>query len=157
MNAAGLPPLARQLLDRYQRGLPLSSRPYAEMAEALGASEEAVIQTLRQMQESGLISRVGPVFDHQRAGGSTLAAVAAPLEKIDEVAGIITAFDEVNHNYAREHAYNLWFVVTAWSETRVEEVLDEIELQTGLPVLRLPMERAYHIDLGFPLDWASHS
>ena len=153
MNAAGLPPLARQLLDRYQRGLPLSS----EMAEALGASEEAVIQTLRQMQESGLISRVGPVFDHQRAGGSTLAAVAAPLEKIDEVAGIITAFDEVNHNYAREHTYNLWFVVAAWSETRVEEVLDEIELQTGLTVLRLPMERAYHIDLGFPLDWASHS
>ncbi|MDZ7685489.1 MAG: hypothetical protein U5O39_11205 [Gammaproteobacteria bacterium] len=42
-----------------------------------------------------------------------LAAVAAPPEQIDEVARLVNACEGVNHNYAREHHFNLWFVVTA--------------------------------------------
>jgi len=143
--------LEKRLLNDYQRGFPLSPTPYAEIARELGTSESEVLACLHALQERGMVSRVGPVFAPGRAGASTLAAIAVPKERLAEVARLINAYDEVNHNYEREHEFNLWFVITAGSRARVGEVLDEIRAATGLQVLDLPMEAHYHIDLGFPL------
>lgn len=145
--------LARQLLDRYQRGLPLTENPYAVMAQELGVSEQEVLNTLRQLREQNIISRVGPVFDHHKAGASTLVAMAVPPERLDDIAAWISQFEAVNHNYAREHEFNLWFVVTAADQTQLGNVLATIEQACGMPMLNLPMEQAYHIDLGFKLTW----
>lgn len=141
-----------RLLNEWQRGFPLVSRPYAEMAQALGLSEDAVLERLRNLKTRGHISRVGAVFRPHVLGWSTLAAVACPPERMEEVARVIDGFPEVNHNYEREHRYNLWFVVTASSHGRVAEVLQEIHHTTGLQPLDLPMVADYHIDLGFALD-----
>ena len=70
---------------------------------------------------------------------------------MEEVAALISAYDEVNHNYEREHELNLWFVVTAADVGRLRSVLAEIATRTGLEVLDLPLEESFHIDLGFPL------
>ena len=72
-----------------------------------------------------------------------------PDDDLEEIAGLVSAYPEVNHNYEREHEFNLWFVVTAPSRERVDAVLCEIEMRTGLPVLELPLEEAYRLDLGF--------
>lgn len=146
----------KQLLNDYQQGMPLTSEPYAEMAKELcqkgfSVNEQDVIDSLSSLQKRGMVTRVGPVFKPQKVGGSTLAAIAVPDERMIEVAEIVSQFSQVNHNYQREHRFNLWFVVTASSQQEVEEVLQEIEQQTGLTVMNLPMEQDYHIDLGFPL------
>ncbi len=148
--------LEKKLLNNYQQGMPLVSEPYAVMAEEINqqgfsVTEQDIIETLESLKEKGMISRVGPVFQPKSVGGSTLAAMAVPEERIDEVAKVVSSFYQVNHNYRREHEFNLWFVVTAASQLEVEQVLDEIEQQSGLCVMNLPMERDYHIDLGFPL------
>lgn len=148
-----LNPLHKALLDGFQRDFPLEPRPYAAIAERLGCGEEVVIDMLRSLRESGLVSRIGPVFAPHRAGASTLAAMAVPPDRLEEVAAMVSGYEEVNHNYEREHRFNLWFVVTAPDSTRVETVLDEIGRRTGLEVLDLPLEQAFHIDLGFPLQW----
>ena len=98
-----------------------------------------------------MITRIGPVFKPKSIGSSTLAALAVPAERMEQVAQIVNSFSQVNHNYEREHHYNLWFVVTAGSQSEVLQVLNEIEQRTALNVLNLPMEQDYHIDLGFPL------
>ncbi len=143
--------LEKTLLNDFQRGLPMTATPFADVAAQTGVSEEVVIDTLQSLQQRGLISRVGPVFAPRRAGASTLAALSVPENELDEVAGIVNEFAEVNHNYQREHDYNLWFVVTAPDQSQVDRVLAEIESATGLPVLDLPLERSFYIDLGFPL------
>jgi DNA-binding Lrp family transcriptional regulator len=143
--------LEKCLLNEYQRGFPLCAEPFAEIAGQLGVAEAEVIQTLESLQRRGFISRIGPVFAPQRAGASTLAALAVPEDRLESVAGLVSAFTEVNHNYQRDHAWNLWFVVTAPDQRRVEQVLLDIESATGLAVLNLPLERAFYIDLGFPL------
>ncbi len=143
----------RQLIDRYQRDLPVSERPYEDMARELGLTEAEVIERLSTLQEQQVLSRVGPVFEHSQAGASLLAAVAAPDEQMDLVAARINRAPGVNHNYAREHTYPLWFVMTAPNEDTLEERLDELEHQLKLPMLRLPMVEGYHIDLGFDIDW----
>lgn len=145
--------LERRLIDAFQRGLPLVPRPYAEIAATLGTTEEAVLAALARLDAAGVLSRVGAVLAPGRVGASTLAAMAVPGERLDEVAGLVSSYEEVNHNYERAHRLNLWFVVTAASRARLAEVLSEIEARTGLAVLDLPLERAYHIDLGFPIAW----
>ncbi len=143
----------QQLINHYQRNLPVCERPYREMADTLGISEDEVISRLALLQQQQVLSRVGPVFEHSQAGASLLAAVAAPVEQIDLVAARINSAPGVNHNYAREHLYNLWFVMTAPDEDTLDERLDELEHQLKLPILRLPMVEGYHIDLGFDIDW----
>jgi DNA-binding Lrp family transcriptional regulator len=143
--------LEKCLLNEYQHGFPLCDSPYAEIGRQLGVSETEVIDTLSSLQQRGLISRVGPVFKPNRAGASTLAAMAVPETQLDAVAALVSACDEVNHNYEREHHFNLWFVVTAPDEECVRAVLDNIEARTGIAVLDLPLECSFYIDLGFPL------
>lgn len=145
--------LERELLDGFQKEFPLEPRPFFAIAERLGCDEETVVDLLHRMQEAGLITRVGPVFAPHRAGASTLAAMAVPADRIEEVAALVSEYDEVNHNYEREHAFNLWFVLAAPGAERVTQVLDDIAARTGLPVMNLPLEEAFHIDLGFPLQW----
>jgi DNA-binding Lrp family transcriptional regulator len=143
----------KRLLDEYQQGLPLEPRPFACIADSLGVSEQDVLAELQPLQDAGVVSRVGPVFRPNRIGVSTLAALAVPSESLARVADIVSAFAEVNHNYEREHAYNLWFVVTASDEHHLQQVLDEIAARTGLQPLDLPMQEDYFIDLGFRLQW----
>ncbi len=145
-------PLQSDLLDIAQRDFPLSPRPYAELALRLGVREDDVIEAFKAMRDARLLSRIGAVYRPGSAGASTLAAIAVPPKDLDTVAAIVTAFPEVNHNYERENAVNLWFVVTAPDETARDAVLDAIEDDTGLAVLRLPMVEDYHLDLGFLLS-----
>ena len=145
--------LSRQLIDRYQRGFPVGERPFLTLAEEFGVKEQEVIDCLRQLQAQRIISRVGPVFDHHRAGASTLAALAVPPERLTEIADFVNRFEGVNHNYEREPEFNLWFVVTACDQESLQAILQAIDEGTGMPLLILPMEQAYHIDLGFPLQW----
>ena len=98
-----------------------------------------------------MISRLGAVVTPNTAGASTLAAMAVPADRLDEVADIVSAEPGVNHNYEREHAFNLWFVVTQRRDA-VREHARPHSKRHGLPVIDLPLEKAYHIDLGFPYE-----
>ena len=144
-------PAELKLLDDYQRDFPLVPRPYLAIAEAAGLSEAEVIEIYARLKEDGALSRIGAVVTPNAAGASTLAAIAVPPARLGEVAALVSAQAEVNHNYEREHAFNLWFVVTAADARAVEAVLRRIERITGLAVLDLPLVQSYHIDLGFPL------
>jgi len=145
--------LEQRLLNEFQQGMPLTSTPYADIARQLGVYETTVLETLKRLQTEGVVSRVGAVFRPNRVGASTLAAMAVPAAELEDVAAIVNGFDEVNHNYEREHRFNLWFVVVASDEDRLQQVLAEIEQCSGYPVLDLPLLNEHFIDLGFELKW----
>ncbi len=141
----------RNMLNRWQRGFPFVSRPFARVAEEAGMPEEEAVATVAGLQQAGVICRVGAVVRPNTAGASTLAAVSAPADRLEEVARIISDQPEVTHNYEREHELNLWFVVTAADRAGVDAALARIRAGTGLEVLDLPMVRAFHIDLAFTI------
>lgn len=145
--------LERRLLNDFQQDLPLSPTPYADMAARLGVDEQTVLETLAGLQLRGAVSRVGPVFRPNSIGVSTLAALAVPAPQIEQVAAYLNDLPQVNHNYEREHEFNLWFVVTASDRNELDAVLDQIEAWSGCPVLDLPMLEDYFIDLGFDLNF----
>ena len=145
--------LEQRLLNDFQHNFPLSPTPYADLAKQLGVYETTVLESLKRLQTEAVISRVGAVFRPNRIGVSTLAAMAVPEEELETVAAIVSDFVEVNHNYERDHHFNLWFVVIASNDEYLQEVLAEIENRCGYPVLDLPMLDDYFINLGFDLKW----
>ena len=145
--------LEQRLLNEFQHGLPLTAEPFADIARQLGVYETTVLETLQRLQTEGVVSRVGAVFRPNRIGASTLAAIVVPETELEHVADIVSSFAEVNHNYEREHRFNLWFVVVAEDEQRLQRVLQEIEISCGYTVLDLPLLNEHFIDLGFDLKW----
>jgi DNA-binding Lrp family transcriptional regulator len=144
-------PIEFALLNDWQRDFPLHPQPFVVLAEKVGAGETAVLATLHRLHRRGAISRLGAVFAPRRAGAGTLAALAAPPDRLEEIAAQVSARPEVNHNYQREHHWNLWFVVTARDHATLSSVLQSIETDTGCPVLSMPLQHEFHIDLGFDL------
>lgn len=140
----------RRIVDQLQDGLPLTKRPYAAAAEQLGIGEQELIDRLERLLANGVLSRFGPMFHAERLGGAlTLAAMAVPEERFDAVAEIVNAFPEVAHNYARDHALNMWFVVATDRAERVAEVLDAISQQTSLTVYDMPKIEEFFVGLRF--------
>ena len=150
----GLAPLDRRLLDGWQRAFPLIPHPFAEIGVALGLPEGEVLERLTRLSAAGAISRIGATVRPNTVGASTLAAVAAPRGRIEDVATAIGAEPGVNHSYEREDPWNLWFVATGPDRAAVAAALGRIAAATGLEVLDLPLVRPFNIDLGFALDGA---
>lgn len=144
-------PQIDQLRNAFQRGFPLVPRPFAAIGAQLGADEGEVLEALTQGQVEGWLSRVGPVFAPGRAGASTLVAMAVPPDELARVAAWVSGFAQVNHNYAREHRYNLWFVLTASDAAELQAVLGRLREGGAFPALDLPLLEGFHIDLGFDL------
>jgi DNA-binding Lrp family transcriptional regulator len=147
----GLDEVDAILIDEYQSGFPITERPFRAVGAELGIDEAEALDRVRRLREDGIFRRFGAVLNPPVIGASTLAAVSAPEERFDEVADIINGYQQVNHNYRRDHEWNMWFVVTAASLERRDEILADIEARTGLAVLNLPMLTDYYIDLEFPV------
>ena len=141
-----------QLIDHLQRALPLTERPFADVARELRMGEAQVIERLDRLLSDGVLTRIGPLFHIERAGGQfILAALQVPDERYAEVTALVNALPEVAHNYRREHALNMWFVVAAESPAQATQVLQRIESATGLKVHAFPKEREYRVELRLPL------
>jgi DNA-binding Lrp family transcriptional regulator len=140
-----------RLLNDWQRGFPLEREPFQRIGQALGRGEAEVLGACRDLQQGGALSRIGGLFAAGAGGAALLAAMAVPAPRLEAVAALVSAHPGVNHNYEREHHFNLWFVVTGRDSAALERVLHGLEQATGLSALRLPMLRAYRIDLGFDL------
>ena len=145
-------PADRRLLDDFQRDFPVTPRPFALVAETVGLDEADVIRRLNTMRMSGRITRVGATCAPNTLSASTLAAVAAPADRIEDIAAIINEEAGVNHSYEREDTWNIWFVATGPNRAHVDATLARIEENTGLRVLDLRLVRPFNVDLGFKMD-----
>jgi DNA-binding Lrp family transcriptional regulator len=117
----------------------------------LGITADEALERVERLRDDGIVRRFGAVLNPPVIGSSTLAAVSAPEDRFDEVAGVINGYQQVNHNYARDHEWNMWFVVTAGSRGKRDAILADIEARTECSVLVLPMLTDYYIDLEFPV------
>ncbi|RKZ48392.1 MAG: Lrp/AsnC family transcriptional regulator [Candidatus Parabeggiatoa sp. nov. 2] len=140
----------RNIINNLQGNFPISERPYAEAAEQLDITEDELIQRLTKLLEQGILTRFGPMYHAERLGGGlTLAAMQVPEAEFDQVAKQVNAFPEVAHNYARDHELNMWFVLATERPERINEVIKEIEAQTGLRVYNMPKQAEYYVGLRF--------
>ena len=138
----------RQLINALQGDFPLVAEPYRQVAQTLGLSESELLRRLDSLLERRVLTRFGPMFQIERAGGAfVLAAMRVPNADFERVAAQVNAFPEVAHNYRREHALNMWFVLATATPQGIPETLAAIEAATGLPVFAFPKEREYFVEM----------
>lgn len=136
----------RDLINLMQEDLPLVSRPFRKAATELGLDEAEVIERLLSLRDAGILTRFGPFFDAEALGGAfCLCAMAVPEDRFEEVLTKVNAFDEVAHNYQRDHKLNMWFVLATEDQTAIENTAKAIERETGLNVLLFPKEQEFFI------------
>lgn len=145
---AMLDELDRRIINRLQDGFPLASEPFAEVANELGCAAQDLIARVIVLRETGILTRFGPFFDAEAMGGAfCLCAMAVPADRFEAVAEIVNAQLEVAHNYERDHALNMWFVLATETLAGIERVAGRIESETGLVVLRFPKLEEFFIGL----------
>jgi DNA-binding Lrp family transcriptional regulator len=151
--------LDRAIINAFQGGFPVVKRPFEPAAAALrdrgvDVTATALRERIASLDDDGTLSRFGALVNAEAIGGTaTLVAMHAPDDRFDEVAEAVNAHREVAHNYEREHPHlNMWFVVSVADEERVEEVLDEIEAETGQETYNMPKQREFRVEAKFLVD-----
>ena len=144
--------LDKAILNEIQSHFPITSQPYAEMGERVGAPEAEVLRRVQAMADAGIIRRIGANFTSRKLGyTSTLCAASVPPEEVERFAEIVNHYPGVTHNYLRRHRFNVWFTLIAESTARLEEILGEIYRVTGIQVLSLPASEVFKIKVDFPV------
>jgi DNA-binding Lrp family transcriptional regulator len=149
---AELSPLDKGLINLLQHGLPVCERPFEQIAQELNSTEDEVIKHLNQLLESKVLSRFGPMFDAACLGGAfTLAALSVPEADFEKVTEQVNSFEQIAHNYRRDHAFNMWFVIATESQAEIDQVIAKIEEKTHLSVLNTPKLEEFYVGLYLPV------
>ena len=142
--------LDRNIINALQGGFPICEWPFEEMARQLQMTGQELIVRIEKMLEQGILSRFGPMYHAEQMGGAlSLAAMKIPQEDFERVAAMVNAFPEVAHNYAREHALNMWFVLATETPERIDRVIAAIERDTGYKVHNMPKREEFFVGLRF--------
>lgn len=142
----------RAIINRLQTGLPLTRTPYKDVAEEIGITEQVLLDHLKALLADGTLTRFGPMFHAgEMGGGLTLAAMRIPEHDFERVTEQVNRFDEVAHNYRREHELNMWFVLATETPEAIADTISQIEDLTGYPVYNMPKEQEFHVHLHFPI------
>ena len=124
--------IEKKIIALIQGDIPVTPRPYLELAEKIGISEEEFISALKDLNQRGLIRRYGATLRHQNSGFVANAMVAWQVdeERVDDVGGKMADFEEVSHCYRRNPApdwpYNLYTMIHAKSEKSCREIAEKI-------------------------------
>jgi DNA-binding Lrp family transcriptional regulator len=151
--------LDRAAVNAFQGGFPVVERPFEPAARALRergveVTADELVERVAAMDEAGALSRFGALIDAEAIGGAaTLVAMHAPEDRFEEIVERVNAHREVAHNYEREHPHlDVWFVLSVADPDRVDEVLAEIEAETGQPTYDLPKLEEFRVEAKFLVD-----
>ncbi len=145
-------PPREALLNRIQGDIPIVERPYAAIGAQLGLAEEEVLAQLQAEKQAGVLRQISAIFDTRTLGyQSSLVAVIADPDKLDEVAGVISAHPGVSHNYRRNHRFNLWYTIAVPPESDLSAHVDLLHQLSGAQVTRL-MPTLHLFKIGVEFD-----
>ena len=142
----------QRLLNIIQIEFPLTARPFAVLGERLGESESAVMDRYQRLKDDRIIRQVSAIFDTRKLGyRSSLVATAAPEDRVDEAADLISAHPGVSHNYRRDHEFNIWWTIAVPPHQDLTSHVNALHRLSGGKSTRiLPTLKLYKI--GVDLD-----
>jgi DNA-binding Lrp family transcriptional regulator len=141
----------KKMLNILQKEFLLAGQPFLAVAEKCGISEDEALRRIQKMKDSGIIRRIGAIFDGHKLGRiSTLCAARVPEEKLENFVKAVNANPGVTHNYRRNHEYNVWFTFVAENEQGIDSFLAELRATTGVTdILDMRAVRTFKINATF--------
>lgn len=142
--------LDRAIINRLQDGFPICTGPFAAVAAELDIAEAELITRVQKLLDERVLTRFGPMYHAEKLGGAlSLAAMKIPPQDYERVASVVNALPEVAHNYEREHAFNMWFVLATETAESQRAAIEKIERESGYPVYNMPKLDEYFVELKF--------
>lgn len=145
--------IEKKILNEIQNNFPVVSKPFAEIGNRTGISEEKVLEILSHLKKDGILRRIGALFDKDKFSfASALIALSAESDCIDDVVKKINSIKGVTHNYRRNHHYNIWFTLSAETKEIFESELAEIRRMKGVKdLMSLPCVKQFKLRAVFNL------
>lgn len=142
--------LDKDIINTLQYDFPVCERPFSQLAEMLNSTEDELIRRVQSMLDTGLLTRFGPMYNAVNMGGAlSLCAMKVPVNEFDTVTEQVNAFDEVAHNYQRDHEMNMWFVLATETQQELDSAVKKIEKTTGIHVYNMPKQKEFFVGLHF--------
>ena len=144
----------RELLNKIQSPFPMVDRPFKQLGEEVGISEQEVIDRLIELKRTNVLRQISAIFDTRRLGfKTTLVAMAYEPKKLHKAALEINKHPGVSHNYAREGSYyNLWFTLAVPPEHDLEATAKYMARKTeALEQRIMPTKRFFKIGVNFDM------
>jgi DNA-binding Lrp family transcriptional regulator len=140
----------KQLCNILQDGLPLCSKPFADIAVFMHSSETEVLSETAKLKAQGVIRRICALVNHRVLGRiGTLVTAHVPEEELGAVVEVINAIPGVSHNYLRQHFYNLWFTLQGRSNRELKLVIRNLAARFDIEFHSLASERVFKLDVRF--------
>jgi siroheme decarboxylase len=136
-NKTGLSDLEKSIIRELTGDLPVTSQPFAPIAQQLGISQRHLLTIMKRLKNEGYIRRFGATLRHRNSGFSANAMVVwrIPDEKVDEVGRVMAGFREVTHCYHRRPEgnwnYNLFTMIHGPGEEACYRTAEKISRETG--------------------------
>jgi DNA-binding Lrp family transcriptional regulator len=123
----------KRILNSLQADFPIVPKPFGAIAVRIGVKEEEVLTRVCRLKDSGLIRRIGAIFESRKLGyASALCAARVSEEKMASFVEAVNRYDGVTHNYRRNGDYNIWFTFIAPTEEDIKAFLAGIGKETGV-------------------------
>ena len=140
----------RKIINQLQGGFPVCEFPFQEVASRIDVEQQDLRHRIAKLIEANVLTRFGPMFQIERMGGAfSLAAIKVPEEDFARVTEVVNAFPEVAHNYRREHAFNMWFVLATETPEGIAQILERLQTACGYQVYNMPKEKEYFVGARF--------
>ena len=139
--------LEKRIVAEIQGDIPITERPYLEMANRLKISEEQLIRKLKNLSKKGVIRRFGATIRHQKSGfeANAMAAWKVDENRIEAVGKKMASFSEVSHCYRRdptdEWPFNLYTMVHAKDEVSCRNIVQKMSKDTSIETYTLLFSR----------------
>ncbi len=130
--------LDKKIIASIQGDIPITARPYLEIAENLGISEEMLLERLKKLCDEKVMRRFGATIRHQKSGYEANAMVAWKVDedRVDAVGEKMASFSSVSHCYRRnpkdDWPYNLYTMIHAKDEASCWEIARNISIETSI-------------------------
>lgn len=140
--------LERRILAAVQKGLPLTARPYEDLARQLGIETEQLLTILERWKSEGVLRRMGAVLDPRKLGLSAAALVAwqAEPDHIEQAGQTLAEFSQVTHCYERQTApgwpYNLYTMLHAKDDSELDRLIEQMSRKCGLTTYKVLRTRS---------------
>jgi DNA-binding Lrp family transcriptional regulator len=133
----------KDILEKIPLQFPLVNRPYEEMAEKIGMSEDELISTLKSLKRSGELRRAAAVLYHRKVfySHNTMVVWKVDEKDVEKTGTVMASFPEVSHCYERDTGgywpYNLYTMVHARCYEDCMKSIEHIASKTGINDYRI--------------------
>ena len=142
----------RRVLTALQDGIPISNRPFKDMADSVGLDEDDLIKRVNRLKDTGLLKRIDFRLNFDELGiASTLVGCRMPENRLDRAKETISACRNITHNYLRKHRLNMWFTLSATSTEALNSLLTKLRADLGADEM-ISFPTRNRLKLGFNLD-----